>query len=248
MVHSRITAVAIALPLLVGGCESVSNDLAHVTAQEQQAETAIAALERIPADELTVAQTRLLAEYHQLEAALEAQRKAFEVLTGPALVRRGLEGGKDAVTGNWFGLLEGLIAVGAAAAAAFGGKHLANKDAGKQLADLEERLNRTLEPQGIAGLRSSSAQKATSDVARAAQSQREVEGRRLAAEAQKAAWDAQNAQTRALLQAQGISSWSAPIAPMSPPSTPPTPAPAAADSRIADLLSRIAGGADVPRN
>ena len=211
-------------------------DLAEAVAREQRAETAIEALEAI--EGRTPQQDAILADYRRLERQLEAQRVAWEAVQTPQLIERGLGGARDAATGNWFGVIEGVGALIAAAAAAWGGKALASKDADRKLAELEARRNATRVSQGIAPTGTGSAQQASSAVARAAaaETRREAEAAALAVvqaqaarqvEDNKRAWEAQRI---ALAQSQEPQR-TTPLVPLTHPSPPSAPA----DSTAAPL-------------
>ena len=217
---------------LLGGCEASKTGLAEASVKEQRAETAIESLEQLPAR--TPEQDALLAQFRTLEREYEKQRQAFEAVQAPELMRRGLETGTQVATGNWFGALEGVLTLLGAAGLAFGGKKLSDRTTGKKLTDLEDRLERTLVPQGIAGLKASSAETMASDVARAVKAQRDAEVRAAAVEAQREAVHHERLNRMLALQAQGVPTYSAPIVPITP-----APAPAAPVSEADALLAQL---------
>lgn len=232
--------------LTLTACESTKVDLAAAVAREQQAETAIEALEAI--EEPTPEQAAILADYRRLEAQLEAQRKAWEAVQTPQLIERGLGGARDAATGNWFGVVEGIGALIAAAAAAWGGKALASKDADKKLAELEARRNATRVSQGIAPTGTGSAEQAQSQVAQAAKAEAQRQAvaiaQAAATQAAKAEWDRQRLYIAQSQEPQRT----APLVPLTHPSPPSVPAdPPAAFSmeelqRMQADLSPVNGG------
>ena len=162
-----LTTLALCAALAGGGCEAINEGHQQAIAREARAESLIQQYEAIQApSELDLATLEGLRGY---ERQLEQARKAWDELTTEELTRRGLEAGGAAASGNWMTVLLSVSgAVGAAVTAWATATKQAKKSADLKLDEFEERLNRTLDTQGIAGLRASSSERATSPVAMAA--------------------------------------------------------------------------------
>lgn len=167
MNHPRLTAAVLSIALL-GGCAS-EQELAELVRAEAIIEEGREALEALPAR--TPEEEAILAEARAEEAALERKIANAARFTKRGWIDTAMEGIGKGASQDYTGLLGMLGALVTAA----GGFLLVDKRGKKNTADLEARIERTLAPQGIAGLTASSAERERSDVAKASRLARESE-------------------------------------------------------------------------